>query len=278
MASTSRIILHSDRNVMFVDLSYFVFYRYYSTLTWWKHQAKEEVDINELMNETEYVDKFAKMFEKTLVSLVKSAKVDWDNVVLVRDCTRDTIWRMEYFPDYKATRDDKLGSFNRDIFKYVYCELLPQLMESYGFQMISHEKLEADDIVYLLKKKLRSVNIETKVTIITNDNDFIQMWDDNTVINNLMGKSIVERVQCDPMEYLKRKVIMGDKSDNIPCIMKKVGEKTAEKLAANDVVFEAFCVKNPQAREQHKLNTLLIDMNNIPGDLREDLYERVEVV
>ena len=68
-------------------------------------------------------------------------------------------------------------------------------------------------------------------------------------------------------------ILMGDKSDNIPCIQKKVGPKTAEKLARDDEAFATFCEKNPDAKRQYELNKTLIDFRCIPIEYVDELKE-----
>jgi 5'-3' exonuclease len=128
---------------------------------------------------------------------------------------------------YKATRDEKSRNFNREVFAYTYQTLLPSLLEKYGFQMIGHRSLEADDVIAILTNMLLDVENmpKTNICIITNDNDYIQLLNHpalksnanaQLVIKNMQDKHLEERTVCPPDVYLEVKKILGDKSDNIP--------------------------------------------------------------
>ena len=274
MNSSDMIEICCSESNMLIDLSYFVFYRYYATLSWFKRYMQNEVSIQDIMINKEFVDKYSKLFENTLAELVRVHAIKWSNVFLVKDCMRETIWRNAHFAEYKAGRDERPDSFNRDVFRFTYNELLPKLEEKYKFKIITHQKLEADEVIAVLKKAIRGIN-DSRIVIITNDNDYIQLIDDTTQIINLQGKNICERVNMSPSLYLKYKVIIGDKSDNIPCIMKKVGPKTSEKLAQDDSSLIEFCKKHPEALKQFELNRLLIDFSYIPEEFTSSLLEKL---
>jgi 5'-3' exonuclease len=252
-----------------------VFYRYYATYNWLKKYVNPDIVAENILENEVFMDKYPKMFEKTLCDIVKTHKVSWDNVFLVKDCLRESIWRMSFYAGYKGTRDDRLDTFNKEIFRFTYVDLVPKLYNKYKFTTVSHPHLEADDIIALMKNKIRVTNPFSKVTIITNDNDYIQLIDGNTYVINLQGKEIKYRVGVSPDLYLKAKIIMGDKSDNIPCIMRKVGPKTAEKLAQDKANFDNFCEKYPDAKRQYELNRLLIDLSLIPSNIKDGFMERI---
>lgn len=272
-----KICINCDEDTLLFDLSYFVFYRYYATVSWLKKNTGESVDVENIMTNTVFLEKYCKLFEKNICDIVKSSKVSWKNVFLVKDCFRDNIWRNDFYNYYKATRNDRTETFNKNIFIYTYNELLPALESKYGFKIINHPRLEADDVIAIIKESIRCKNSHVNIYIITNDNDYIQLIDANTFIKNIQGKEIKYRVGMLPDIYLKTKIIMGDKSDNIPCIMKKIGPKTAEKFVANDDMFIKFCEKHPDALKQYNLNKLLIDFEKIPIEIKNDFKERLEI-
>lgn len=275
---TDNIIkINIDEDSLWIDNSYFIFYRYYATFNWLKKFQQIDIQACDVMENQMFIEKYSKLFERTIYDLVKSAKVKWENVFIVKDSVRDTIWRNDYFNNYKGSRDDKLDSFNKNIFKYTYNTLLVEMQKRLKFNIINHDRLEADDVIALSKNYIRNVNPRVMIYIITNDNDYIQLLDDHTIIRNLQGKELKSRIEVSPEIYLKIKIISGDKSDNIPCIMKKVGPKTAEKLVENDDNFIKFCEKNPDAYIQYKLNKLLIDFTEIPIELKDAFLKRINI-
>jgi 5'-3' exonuclease len=90
---------------------------------------------------------------------------------------------------------------------------------------------------------------------------------------NLQGNDLKTRIDCSPEEYLRRKIIIGDKSDNIPSIRKMIGEKTAAKLASSSEALQNLFTKYPESKVQFDLNTLLISFQQIPESLRKKVIE-----
>ncbi len=262
-------------DIIFIDLSYFIFYRYYATLNWYKNYNKQDFKISDIMQNDDFVNKYSKRFETILSDIVKSYSVKWKNVFLVKDCAREDIWRNSLYSGYKATREDRMDTFNGDVFKFTYNELLHKLEKDFELNIIDHPNLEADDIIAIIKNSIRERNKDNKIVIITNDNDYIQLRDRNTYIINIQGKDICSRVNMSPDLYLKCKIIMGDKSDNIPSIMKHVGPKISEKLAQDEESFQKLCKNNPSALIQFELNKILIDFSCIPLEFKTSLLQKL---
>lgn len=269
------IHINKGQNIVFIDTSYYIFYRYFATFNWFKKYSQKDIESESIIENETFMEKFDKLFERDLVGIIKKNKVKWTNVYIVKDCVRETIWRNDYYKSYKGTRDDRLKSFNKDIFKHAYHELLPRLEMTYKFHMVSHDRLEADDIIALMKNEIRRQDENCVIYIITNDNDYIQLLDDKTIIRNLQDKEIKERISLDPKSYLEQKIIVGDKSDNIPCIMRKIGPKTAEKLMKDFDGLQELFEKNPDCKIQYDLNTKLINFDNIPLEFSEPFTQRL---
>jgi 5'-3' exonuclease len=258
--------------VVLCDTSYIIFYRYYAILAWYKKQSTEKINIDGLIDNPEFIAKYEKTFDLLVQNIAKQNQTEFSNIVFAKDCSRDNIWRMKYFPEYKGTRDDSTRNFNGEIFKYTYNVLFPKLKVKYGFHEIHHPNLEADDIIAILTKEIRKANIDNTITIITNDNDYLQLRMENLIIKNLQNKNLRERAPTD--NYLLYKIILGDKSDNISAISKKIGEKTALKLVNNSALLEEL-VKNSDTKAKYELNTLLIDFNSIPSEHTQALLSTI---
>lgn len=272
------ITFNTTKPIIFIDGSYYIFYRFFATNFWFKKQEHTKDESSNITKNEIFMDKYKKIFGQTLEDLVKRHNVSWDNLVFVKDCSRDEIWRHQHYDSYKSTRDATVSSeFDGEIFKYTYAHLLPSLMKKYGFHFLDHPKMEADDVIAVCHQYIRTNNSNAEIIIITNDNDYIQLSDDHTQIYNLQNKRIEERVKQEPALYLEYKIILGDKSDNIPSIMKKVGPKTAEKLATNPQAMQEFFSKNPEALKQYNINRTLIDFNYIDKKVRESLMRQLNI-
>ena len=131
-----------------------------------------------------YIKKFYDSFSK----IMKKYNILEKNIIFIRDCPRLTIWRLKYFKDYKANREDAYGKNAKQVFKggpffqYTYDTIIPDLMKSNSCKTIKSDFLEADDIIAITKKYLLRKNPDSKIIIVTSDSDLLQLIDDNTTL------------------------------------------------------------------------------------------------
>lgn len=280
---------------IFIDGSYFCFYRYYSLLKWWKIAFPLESLENPLENPV-FVDKFKKTFIDCVKNLPcklfnnKSPKENNNiNIFAAKDCKRENIWRNEFFPKYKGTRiyDDtfKGGPF----FKMAYEQEQPNpdvdleseskslFLQGGVQQILSLDKLEADDCIAIsVKEILKEYKENCDIYIIASDHDYLQLHSDNVKIFNLAYKNIAESKTVTGIAEadLEIKIIMGDTSDNIPSVFPKCGFKTALKCFHDKTFFEKKMLGNEVYYNQYELNKKIIDFRNIPKDLEKDFREK----
>lgn len=257
-----------------VDTSYVVFYRLYA-LKMWMSKAKPEVDleVEDITTVPEFMEKYESTFFTTLQKIMKRRGASVADVIFVLDCRQEDIWRKKIFPQYKANRD--YSGFNGgNLFQWTYDKLLPQ-WEAEGARVLKFDHLEADDIAAYLVRHVRDVlDSERPITIVTNDNDYLQLgvYPEISLIN-LKEDDIEKRSMGNPTWDLEKKVILGDPSDNIPKIFKKCGPKTLLKyLNDRDELARAF-EREPDAVERYKLNRSLIDFAMIPSVFLERVRE-----
>ena len=257
--------MYIKHGVIFIDTSYLVFYKYFSALYWCK---KKNININpsDVLNDNVFMNRYKKTFEDAIIDISNTYNIPMENIIFAKDCPRHEIWRTKLYPEYKGTRDDKKDQFDKGIFKYTYSIMIPWLQDKYDCKDMEVDCLEADDIIALSTDPILGKYPACKFVVITNDNDLIQLSVKGVEIYNLQKQNICNRV-CDPENYLDMKVIMGDKSDNIPAIVDKCGDRTAVKLV-NEPATLASVLQNADALRQFKLNRTLIDFNFIPDDLK----------
>ena len=148
-----------------------------------------------------------------------------DYSVCVFDAKGKT-FRNEIFQEYKATRPKMPEELASQI------EPLKEAIKAMGWFMITHDGVEADDVIGTLSKKANAENIS--VTISTGDKDLAQLVNKKTRLVNTMTNEVLDEdgvmkkfgVAAEQIiDYL---TIIGDKVDNIPGV-EKVGPKTAVK-------------------------------------------------
>ena len=264
---------------IFVDGSYYNFYRYFALMQWWKNAYPDEPLDDPTQNE-KFVEKFKKTHVDNLLNMPKKLKISKDVkpiMIVGRDCKRENIWRNELFPQYKANRANgpEDGFMGGPFFKMAYDEEL--FIKGGAKAILKHPKLEADDCIALSVKHLVNRYPQCHIYIITSDRDYLQLNAHNVDLYNLTYKNIAEKNSTgDAKNDLEIKIIMGDTSDNIPSVFPKCGPKTALKCIEDPEFFKKKMNDNPEYYKQYKLNQLLVNFNNIPENLVEEFMESIK--
>ena len=261
----------SESNVIFIDGSYFVFFRYYALIAWWKFAKKDNPLPEKPFESEEFTTAFKRLFIKKVKEIPKKLKIKDPIIIVGKDCPRANIWRNEFIDNYKGTRD-YTNFHGQPGFVMAY----EQLFEEAGVKyIVKHPKLEADDCIAIATKHLKNTIDNIKVTIITADHDYMQLIEDGTEIFTLKYKPIRTKKnsmydsECD----LFCKIITGDKSDNIPGVFKKCGKVTALKLWNDKNSFEKRLDKE-ESRHIFERNKKIIDFNEIPTYLTESFLKK----
>tara|TARA_B110001450_G_scaffold256350_2_gene286446 strand:- start:144 stop:959 length:816 start_codon:yes stop_codon:yes gene_type:complete len=264
-------------NYILIDTSYLIFYRYYAIIQWWKHAKKdEEVPYNPYEN-TEFVDKFTKTFLASVSTIKKKLKIHKEEccVIAGSDCPRRDIWRNNFYGKYKEQRykdDVFMGGL---FFKHVYSN---NFLEQTGVKhILKFPKLEGDDVIAITKNFIRAKYPDSKIYIITNDHDYLQLLDENCKIFNLQFKNLSENKKAftDPYKNLFYKIVLGDKSDNIEPVFKKCGLKTVEKYYEDPELFQQ-AIEKESVQEKFDLNKKLISFSEIPEELVQSFIKKYQ--
>ena len=250
--------------MLLIDTSYLIFYRCYA-LKIWMSNAYPDINLEcaDLLELPEFVEKYKTTFLTTVAKIMKRESQTIKDVIFVRDCSSENVWRRKIFPDYKGNRD--YTNFNgKSLFQWTYTNLLPIYSEN-GAKSIRFEELEADDTAAIIVKWISNNKPQEKVVIITNDNDYLQLLTyPNVSLFNLKQENLIKRSLGNPHRDLFKKIIMGDPSDNIPKVFDRCGEKTLLKYTDNPTELEMALDKNLEHRKRFEFNQTLIDFNKIP--------------
>jgi len=254
--------------LIFIDGSYYIFYRYYALLNWWKFQNKDD-NIDNLHENTEFVEKFIKLFEKNILEIPKKLKIkDPYKIVIGLDCPRSQIWRNEFHDLYKDGRknDNNIGKFFEIVMKNKLFEKL------YIDNILQLNCLEADDCIALAVKEIQKIQNDKIIYIITNDHDYLQLKTQYVFLYNLKFKEVGEKKSTgDPYKDLFIKAVCGDKSDNIQSIFNKntlvmrAFKKNLDNFYNEPTTFKEFCdVNNETFYNNYLHNMKLISFDYIP--------------
>lgn len=259
---------------IFIDGSYFCFYKYYSVLNWWKKTYPEILLVNPIENEI-FVNQYKKICIESIQELPSKLGLSTTeelHIVVGKDCKREHIWRMELFPEYKSHRV-KNGFMGSPFFQMTYEENL--FIQGGAEAILKHPQLEADDCIAITVHKIIENIPETKIYIITSDKDYLQLAVPQVKIYNLAYENIAELKSSlgNAEQNLFCKILMGDISDNIPSIFPKCGPKTAMKYYHDRQLLVDKINHSPQYARQLELNRTLIDFHYIPSELVHDFLK-----
>jgi 5'-3' exonuclease len=271
ITSSATINLTANKPVIIIDQSYYIFNRYYATYSWYKRWADKELDHENIENNDEFILSFFRHFENDMKKLTKKFKTVKTNIIFCIDCCRSEIWRNEIYSNYKLTRTKKTN-FNSVIFN-----LFENYIHNYNYNYCSYERLEADDIAYLLQRKIKDEYKSMKVIIVTNDNDYLQMYDANTHIINMQMKDLTLRLKNNPITELEFKIIYGDKSDNIQKIQTGLNKDAALRLAMLPENDRNKYLNENNLFHKYQLNKQLVDLREIPKQLMEAFYNKYNI-
>ena len=219
------------------------------------------------INETD-MDMCEKLCLHTMISMIKKAcdKFKPDCLIACRDGNKS--WRKEIYPLYKANRIEKMNEKTPyEIEKEKHCKsifedvLLKFINDNTNIPLLSYRNAEADDLI----ARFIALHPNDTVIILSTDNDFVQLLNDNVFIYNSMeeriisNKCILDADKKTPIKFVLKdgkvsvpkeqpqvvdeltpygdwveyalftKCIRGDKSDNIFSAYPRVREKSTKK-------------------------------------------------
>ncbi len=263
-------------NYILIDGSYFIFYRYHALIMWWK-KAKSDQELGKPSENKEFVEKFKSTFIDKIKEMKRKLKIKEAKIMIGRDCSRCNIWRNEFTNSYKGTRinDNDVGFF----FKLVYNEAENLFIKAGVDNIIYLDNLEADDSIALTTKYILNKYDDSNVIIITSDTDYFQLISERVSLINLKYKPVNNEKNSygNPDKDLFMKVVLGDKSDNIPSLFDRCGKKTAEKYYDNKDEFNKR-LENENKTELYNNNLRLISFNLIPQELSMKLNKILDSI
>lgn len=226
----------------------------------------------------------------TIKSYKKKYGKEYGQIVIC--CDGRKYWRRDFFQHYKAGRKKARDASDLDwglIFDTL-SEMRDDLAKHFPYKVMHIERCEADDIIAALTKYAQEnelvqeglVEESQKILILSSDKDFkqLQLYP-NVKQWSPMQKKYVTATQREIIEYKIEHIVKGDSGDGIPNIMSKddvfvVGERqrvvTAKRL--QEFIENGFiaCKNDDERRNWHR-NTVLVDFDHIPDDVRQEIVQ-----
>lgn len=171
-------------------------------------------------------------------------------------------FRTEMYEGYKANRDEPPVELIPQF------DLVKEVVDSFDMLNIGMENFEADDCIGTLA---RAYAIEDEVTILTGDQDILQLVDHGirvAIMKKGQGNyeifdhgNFIAKKGISPKQIIDLKGLMGDASDNYPGV-KGIGEKTALKLI----------------QEHGSIDDILANMDKLPKGVQTKINANLDML
>lgn len=182
--------------------------------------------------------------------------------------------RKYLYPEYKANRHQKRVT-NYSIFSNKDEEdesianqigRLINYLQCLPLTMVCIDGLEADDVIGHLVQEYEANENTSTISIMSADQDFLQLVSKKTCVYSPVKKKIykpadvLREYNVIPANFLSRKVLMGDMSDNVPGI-KGLGPKKLDKLfpelSGNEEITLTEILAKAGSGDHHLYNLIL---------------------
>ena len=168
-------------------------------------------------------------------------------------------FRYDLFGDYKANRIIKQASRQEANGKFLEAkDIIVALMQHLPITMCRASNYEADDVIGALCDNMK----EESLTVISNDSDYIQLLQRGYSDVNVYNPIKKEPMQAPDYPYVAWKCLNGDKSDNIPALLKP---KKALDTITNAELFDKF-MSIEENRANFQVNRQLIEFHSVPEE------------
>ena len=191
---------------------------------------------------------FMQIFKDTFVDEINKYALKYgtvkSNILLCNDTPRDMVWRRQIDPTYKLHRELKDNDIEKIESNKVYNAFWRQYTTmNQPMHVIELQRLESDDIVYLICKRLEKVKSNnTPITILTTDSDYLQLENNNVRVLDFHGKTLKSKTTF-PEENLVHKILCGDKSDNVMRVMDGLTPRVCDNIL-NDLYNDTLRVSS----------------------------------
>jgi 5'-3' exonuclease len=204
-------------------------------------------------------------------------------VIIIFDGIGGSNARRNLYPEYKANRntsrvvnktmfqskDEEAESINNQMERLIlYLKCLP-------VSIISIDGLEADDIIGYLTLLFEKHNSSKNITIMSADQDFLQLVSDKTVVYSptkkkiYKPKDVFEQFGVSAVNYINYKILLGDTSDNIPGISGlgpvKLIKLFPELTSVHKIPLESIIEKSSERIKDNKLFLSVVERRHQLG-------------
>lgn len=168
-------------------------------------------------------------------------------------------FRYDLYGAYKANRLIKTASRQQDQQQVTLnCDLILSLLTHLPITQVRAQAYECDDLIGSLCHNMQ----EEELTIISSDSDFIQLLQRGYASLQIYNPIKKSYMKAPEYPYVAGKALAGDKSDNIPALLKP---KKAIQTVSDPVLFQQF-LQLEENRANFNINRQLIELRQVPEE------------
>lgn len=168
-------------------------------------------------------------------------------------------FRYDLYADYKANRLIKTASKQEEMAKFHSSKNeIIRLLQYLPVTIVKAAHYECDDVIATLCHNMQDEDL----TVVSSDTDFIQLLQKNYKSCKLYNSIKKEYVSAPDYPYVAWKCLAGDKSDNIPALLKP---KKALEAVNNPSIFAKF-LELEENRANFNINRQLIEFRLVPEE------------
>lgn len=166
-------------------------------------------------------------------------------------------FRYDLFAEYKANRIVKTAAKQESFDKFHYSKKeIIRLLNFLPITIARAEHYECDDVIATLCNNMQ----EEHLTVLSNDSDYIQLLQRGYKACQIFNPIKKEFMEAPDYPYVAWKCLNGDKSDNIPSLLKP---KKALDTVLDPAKFEKF-LSLEENRANFSINRQLIEFRSVP--------------
>lgn len=181
-----------------------------------------------------------------VINSIKKCQRDYPEHKIEFLCDTKPTIRKKIDPEYKRNREKRPDFFD-DFMKEIV--VLKKVITMLGIDQYSATGYEADDLAFHMAEKFKGKTVDivdSECIFVTGDSDWLQLVDDSfnvKIYNPTKDKIFKNKEVCDeynidkPKQLVFIKVLKGDKSDNIPGLLRfptKLAQYVAKKYINAD--------------------------------------------
>ena len=188
------------------------------------------------------------VFTQMLLNLIEQRKPDY--LCMVIDSGDETVFRKEFYPEYKSNRQSPPDDFHPQEKRIL------EIVRDVGIPIFAKPGFEADDLIATMARKMCDADFE--IFMVSKDKDLRQILTPCTHMYDVQSDEVIDeakllaKVGYGSADAIEVQTLMGDAIDDVPGIP-GVGEKTAAKLikkyGSADAILQHLDELTPKMRE-----------------------------